>query len=344
MKTRKQKQKTQKNKKRNNRKNFIGGGTIPKQIHQIWFGSQVPELRKPMFEYNELIAKRNGYTYKLWTESDRTETSIVAGKQIRTNFPMTWGYQEEAIKQGKEIGQNRMAQVADLARLEILYIHGGIYIDSLFEISDEFLKAVEEAGEKGFTFIGANEDPCDLDCMGANNQKYLTNSFIATSQEHPVMERLLDESLLNDIDFGSQFINRTTGPYYLRNGIQDALEDKVFLFQSNQIYPFSQQASKYQKERQNACLFREEGKEGEKDKEDKEGKGRIKVKEGSETSAPMYLKQQCLKDIQKNFIENEVQRLQEQIKLSKIDPVKFLIEQKGPLAIYHSGLGGSWSW
>jgi hypothetical protein len=58
----------------------------------------------------------------------------------------------------------------------------------------------------------------------------------------------------------------------------------------------------------------------------------------------MYLKQQCLKTIQKNFLDNEVIRLQEQINLSKKDPIKFLIEQKGPLAIYHSGLGGSWSW
>lgn len=262
-------------------------------VHQIWFGGDMPEWRKYMFEFNKQVANANGYKYRLWTNADRT----------KQNFPSTFGYQETAIAKGKETGQNRWAQVADLARLEIVYNNGGIYIDSLFEISNAFFQAIAAAVDDGNLFIGANEDPCDLDCVGNEEKKYLTNSFFAATQYNVVLERLLDDERLADIDFDSEFINRTTGPYYLRSGIVDPVADKVFLFDSGQIYPFNQQATPYKEAHPNPFVV------------SKPQEGAIQVKEG------MY------------YVPGGLDRLQQ----------NFIVINKGPLATYHSGLGGTWS-
>ena len=329
-----------------------GAGGIPKIIHQIWFGSPVPELRKPLFAFNEEVAKRNGYAYKLWVEEDRIAKRVKdmgngKTKNVSVHFEVTTDYQDTAIKAGEETEQNRMAQVADLARIEILYNHGGIYIDSLIEISDEFIEAIEIASEKGATFIGANEDPCDLDCEGGNGKKYLTNSFFATNKYNGVLERLLDFGRLDAIDFENQYINQTTGPYYLRSGIEDPKADKVFLFKSDQIFPFREQETRYQPAVRDVCLFTEDG------------EGRMKIKEAKGTAPALYLKQKCLEGRQAEFIARRVtelkheqeaanetasKRLQKIIDSANTNPTEFIVSQRGPLAIYHSGLGGTWSW
>ena len=58
------------------------------------------------------------------------------------NFPLVWEFIQLAIEKGQELEQSRFAQVADLARLEILHRFGGIYLDSLFEISKELLNFI----------------------------------------------------------------------------------------------------------------------------------------------------------------------------------------------------------
>ena len=340
---------------RSSRKPVQRGGTgvarIPKLVHQIWFGGPVPASKQRMFDLNAEIARRNGYHYKLWLEADRIEPKTItkkngAKKESRTYFPMTWEYQNTAIKAGEDAEQNRMAQVADLARLEIIYQFGGVYLDSIFESSDELLEAIDELSEKGFTFIGANEDPCKLDCVGWNKTPYLSNSFFAAIEGHDILGRLLSEEKLDAIDFESEYINRTTGPYYLRSGIEDEEEDKVFLFETDQIFPFNQQETPYQPKRPNTCLGIEAG------------EGRVQVMDAKGGRPAVYMKTNCLEARQKEFIEKEVAKLtaqqasanagthkelQKLIDSANTNATEFIIKQKGPLAIYHSGLGGTWS-
>ena len=220
---------------------------IPKCVHQIWFGGEnIPKWRTFLFNYNSSICKKMGYEHKLWTDSTRTQK----------NFPKTFQYQELALAKGQDTGQSRWAQVADLARLEIINELGGIYIDSLFQISETFLKRMNFLLEKRFLLIGANEDPCGLKC-NSNGKQYLTNSFFAAPPNSEVLETLLSEEYLDGIDFESELINRTTGPYFLRSGItQDHIDDEViFLFKTNQIYPFNVNTSKYRQTAQpNYCI------------------------------------------------------------------------------------------
>lgn len=291
------------------RRKFVqrGGGNIPNIVHQIWFGShEVPTWRQYLFDLNKTICERNGYTYKLWRESDRAESVI------KTNFVSTWGYQRDALKYGKELEQSRWAQVADLARLEIIYTKGGIYLDSLFEISDAFLqKMTELSNTNKYIFIGANEDPCGLDCKGYADKPYVTNSFFAAPKFSPVLERLLSEESLDDIDLKSPYINRTTGPYFLREGIKDADRPKVFLFEPyTLIYPFNVNTSDYREEASpNICLKKTETLQ------------ENETRDFIQTTPNVSLRKNCLEYIKSKNL---------------LTPT--------PLVIYHSGLGGTWSW
>jgi hypothetical protein len=72
------------------------------------------------------------------------------------------------------------------------------------------------------------------------------------------------------------------------------------------------------------------------------------------------MKQQCLESRQAEFIDtavakmrqaqtsttdsSKIARIQKTLNFANTNPSEFIIRFKGPLAIYHSGLGGTWSW
>jgi len=262
-------------------------------FHQIWFGAEIPQWRKVMFDANKKVCEESGYEYKLWKNQDRNAE----------NFPQTIAYQNAALEAGQATGQSRWAQVADLARLEIVYNSSGIYADSLVEITPALLKAVTEAINQGAQFVGCNEDECEppLDCKNAQGEMYLSNSFFAATRGNPIFERLLSSESLDNIDMEDERLNHTTGPYFLRAAITP--QDSVFMFKSNQIYQFNQQETPYKEPNPDPFLFKNMV------------AGAVKVNDN------MYYLPGGIKKLQTNF----------------------LFSKKGPLATYHSGLGGTWS-
>ena len=84
---------------------------VPRTIHQIWLGSNVPKKydiwRKSWIKYNP------DFEYILWDEKKILKTGLINEKQFMqaTNF---------GVK-------------SDIARYEILYKFGGIYVDTDFE-------------------------------------------------------------------------------------------------------------------------------------------------------------------------------------------------------------------
>lgn len=215
---------------------------IPKLIHQIWFGNTLDSdsVRAHLIRNVEKNAKKNGYKYKLWTNTDFKED----------NFPLTWKYMKIALDAGNEIGQSRYAQVADLARYELLHRFGGVYLDSLFEVSDEFFSFI--SSHKTHTLIVSNEDPCGLECHGTYNRKYLSNGFFACKPGCISLKRLLHPETLKYIDFDNEKINQETGPYFFRLGIKKG--DNVLVIPTEKIYPFMVNDSEYRQGEENKCL------------------------------------------------------------------------------------------
>ena len=89
---------------------------IPKIVHQIWIGSEMPDILKM---YTNGWKKMRGWDYKLWGNNDLH----------KDNFPITW----DLIKKIMCLEKPVYAMIADLMRLEILYHHGGVYLDTTFE-------------------------------------------------------------------------------------------------------------------------------------------------------------------------------------------------------------------
>ena len=210
-------------------------------IHQIWFGSP---LGKNTVRYNLMngvrkVAEENGFQYKIWTNDELT----------LENFPLTWYYMQTAIETGDEIGQSRFAQVADLARYEILHRFGGVYMDSLFEIGSEFCAYIKK--HDSFDLIVSNEDPCELKCKSEVG-KYMSNGFFACVPGCIVLKRLLHTATLEEIDFEDVHINQTTGPYFFRRGIKP--RDNVHVIPTTKIYPFMVNDSEYRKAQPNQCV------------------------------------------------------------------------------------------
>lgn len=218
---------------------------VPKMIHQIWFGSP---LDKSSVRYNLMkgvkdIAEKNGFVYKLWTNDDMNQETL----------PITLEYIKTSIEVGKELGQSRFAQVADLARYELLHRFGGIYMDSLFEIGDEFCNYIVEHNK--FEIIVANEDPCGLKCKGGSGH-YISNGFFACVPGCIVLKRLLHPATLSEIDFYNVRINQETGPYLFRKGIKP--RDNVHVIDTDKIYPFMVNDSEYRPAQPNQCITKDD--------------------------------------------------------------------------------------
>jgi LmbE family N-acetylglucosaminyl deacetylase len=215
---------------------------IPKIINQIWFGKPLAtnSVRYNLMKNVEKLALYNGYQYKLWTNDDL----------FYENFPLVWEFIQLAIEKGEELEQSRFAQVADLARLEILHRFGGIYLDSLFEISIKFLEFITRNNKR--ELIVANEDPCELNCKGIDGKKYMSNGFFAAQPGSDILKRLLNYDVLERVDWDSVYINRTTGPYFFRSAMKSS--DDILVIPTEKIYPFMVNDSAYRKAKPNECI------------------------------------------------------------------------------------------
>ena len=215
---------------------------IPRIVNQIWFGKPLATntVRYNLMKNVETIALNNGYQYKCWTNEDL----------FFENFPLVWEFIQLAIQKGEELGQSRFAQVADLARLEILHRFGGIYLDSLFEISPKFLDFISKNNKR--ELIVANEDPCGLKCEGIDGRKYMSNGFFASQPGSEILKRLLNYDVLESVDWDSVYINRTTGPYFFRSAMKS--RDNILVIPTEQIYPFMVNDSAYRKAKPNECI------------------------------------------------------------------------------------------
>ena len=191
---------------------------IPRVIHQIWIGKSIPPIIKLYMNTFKNQKKQNNFKYKLWSNKDLT----------KDNFPITYRYIKKILSKKKVI----YAMIADLMRLEILYHHGGIYVDTTMEL----VKPIDDILKNKSPFIMSCEEPCGLKCRGDEGKLYISNSFIASVPGYKVLERLLSDKYLKSIDFDS-WANMATGPYYVRKGIKR--HSDVKMLPTNYIYPLS---------------------------------------------------------------------------------------------------------
>lgn len=195
---------------------------IPKIIHQIWVGGPLPD------KYEKFIStwkeKHPNWQYKLWLDKDIDELRLINRKiyDESTNF----------------------AQKADIARYEILYRFGGIYVDLDFECLKPF-----DLLNNILDFYAGIEFCHKL---------RINNAIIAAAKKHPIIldcikcleENFYSVKVNNDLSPKNAYIEHIveqTGPAYLTKIVKKHWGDpayKIVIFPNTFFFPFNSREQK----------------------------------------------------------------------------------------------------
>ena len=178
---------------------------IPKIVHQIWLGGNIPEKEQTMCSNVKLIAENNGWEYNLWTENEVFKLS---------NF--------KNINEFK--GTPNDGQKSDILRSQILYEFGGVYLDTDFVL----VKTFEELLDLDF-FCGVAFDGFPS----------LFNGLIGSSPKNTVIIDLLNLDMPIGYKDSMDIIN-TTGPYLITRKVFKHINEfnNMLVLPVSFFYPF----------------------------------------------------------------------------------------------------------
>lgn len=181
---------------------------IPKRIHQVWAGPDpFPYAFKPAV--NSWRANHPQWDYKMWSESDldsRNGMDMVNRDlydRAREMAPADW-----------------LRWRADIARLEILFRHGGVYGDT----DSESLKPLDELLDNVSCFF----------IQSPNDTRLATQAVMGCVQGHPFIKHLLEQMAANVGAFrkGSKLVE-TVGGKYITREMKRTRPDDVVVFNAD---------------------------------------------------------------------------------------------------------------
>ncbi len=136
---------------------------IPKIIHQIWLGpNKRPDIWMNTWKI-DYIKQNPDWTYKLWTENELNDLPM-DNKEI---------FNSEKYYNGK----------SDIARYEILYQQGGIFMDAdslWIKKPDNSLNPILDMAKTSGMFCA--EEPI--------NKWSIANGVIGFTKEHPILKQI----------------------------------------------------------------------------------------------------------------------------------------------------------
>jgi inositol phosphorylceramide mannosyltransferase catalytic subunit len=166
---------------------------IPRTIHHIWIGPDpLPDdHRRWMRSWKR---HHPNWEHRLWTEENLPEDPIRPEILERLRVPV---------------------ERADILRLEILYRHGGVYVDTDLEC----LRPLDDVlGDE--EFVGVYLKP-----------NRVTNTFIASAPGHPLLERGLREVRPMEVYWtmssDSAPLKQVAGPRFLERLVKDYPDVKL---------------------------------------------------------------------------------------------------------------------
>ena len=176
---------------------------IPKKIHQIWIGPQKIPKRYLNWGKSWLINNPE-WEYKLWTNREINQLSM----RNRTLYDST----------------NNIGFKSDIARYEILYKYGGIYIDTDFECLREIPNNL-----RYFDFVA---------CLGFDYTPTILNGFLMSSKSSFIIKKIISELKLPNIDKEPMSIINSSGPKKLTNIYFKYHDNTSIILPSNYCYPY----------------------------------------------------------------------------------------------------------
>lgn len=176
---------------------------IPKVIHQIWIGGELPERQKKACNDIQAACKENGWKYKLWRDSDVVELGEFKNKELYDQTP-------------------NLGQKSDILRNIILYEHGGVYLDTDYILVKFFDKLLDLNFFCGVCF---------------DDWPSMSNSIIGTIPKGDTITDMLTydkEIAWND----GMAVIETTGPYHTTRAVLRNLNRKTVVFPNSYFYPY----------------------------------------------------------------------------------------------------------
>jgi len=168
---------------------------IPKHFHWIWLGSPVPKKQKEwIFSW---LLKHPGFQYSVWQDFTDLQNQAYFDKAAN------W------------------AAKADIARYEILYRYGGVYIDTDFEC----FKPIDIFLEKDALLV---KEPGDA----------VANSLIGLKAGDPFIKYCIDSLPAWIDEHANDGTNVQSGPVFFtemckRFGMKDFVEDTTLFYPYN---------------------------------------------------------------------------------------------------------------
>ncbi len=177
---------------------------IPKIIHQIWLGSPFPAKYQALRD--SWLKQHPGWEYKLWTEKEIDDFGLVN----RSMYDYAINYGEKS----------------DIARYEILYRCGGLYVDTDYEC----YKPLDDAHKAYDFFIGIQ--PLDT------GHAQLGIGIIGARQGHPLLRAAIEE--ISKKQKRPEQIVLRTGPLFFTSlfyQLAPRCQDAVIALPAGFLYP-----------------------------------------------------------------------------------------------------------
>lgn len=171
---------------------------IPKLIHQVWLGGPLPDRFAPFIgSWHRLHPE---WDYRLWQEEDLPELQ-----------------NQDLYDRAPELAPGFVGQLrADIVRYELLYLHGGVYVD----VDMEALRPIDELLEPG-VWQGPEEDRprtpevfFGWEVMQAHF-RWVNNAIIGATVLHPLMFQLIENLPENVKRRAGRRPNWLSGPKYV---------------------------------------------------------------------------------------------------------------------------------
>lgn len=180
---------------------------IPKIIHHIWLGGPLPEkyrkFRESWMEFHP------DWEFRLWTDSDIESFNLKNRRQY------------DAMK--------NYGAKSDIARYEILYCIGGLYVDTDFECLHSF----DELHHYLNFYTG----------LGFEGSVRLYNGLIASAPGHPILKHCIDSlPKITPKHENANTVMDTTGPTHFTRSFFRVIStlpgEPVVVFPTTYFYPW----------------------------------------------------------------------------------------------------------
>ena len=176
---------------------------IPKKIHQIWIGPK--KIPKRYLHWGKSWIKNNPkWDYKLWTNTELNQLSMIN----RSLYDST----------------TNIGFKSDIARYEILYKYGGVYIDTDFESLREIPNNL-----RYFDFVS---------CLGFDYSPTILNGFLMASIQNKIIKKIIYDLKKPKNNNDPMTIIDSSGPTKLTNIYFQYHDNTSLILPSNYCYPY----------------------------------------------------------------------------------------------------------